>query len=157
MSGFAAAVTAARTGVKTVLAEKNHFPGSVNTSGMMSSIGNYFLTRDGTQITYGLPIEFIDRIVSEGGGEKDYLRKELPQIPADPEITKRVMTPISWIPQAKSATAYREEPSARRCIPAASSWMAYLRMIASASWAKWTEGPSPLGSCAKRGSFRCRC
>jgi hypothetical protein len=45
-------VTAARTGVKTVLAEKNHFPGSVNTSGMMSSIGNYFLTRDGTQITY---------------------------------------------------------------------------------------------------------
>jgi flavin-dependent dehydrogenase len=43
MSGFAAAVTAARTGVKTVLAEK------------------------------------------------DYLRKELPQIPADPEITKRVM------------------------------------------------------------------
>jgi hypothetical protein len=104
MSGFAAAVTAARTGVKTVLAEKNHFPGGVNTSGMMSSITNYFLTRDGTQITYGLPIEFIDRIVSEGGGEKDYLRKELPQIPADPEITKRVM--IKMLREAGVTTLY---------------------------------------------------
>ena len=91
MSGFAAAVSAARAGAKTVLAEKNHFPGGVATSGLMCSVSNYFLTRDGTQVTTGLPIELIDRIVSEGGGQPNYMRPGQPQIPNEPEITKRVM------------------------------------------------------------------
>ena len=47
MSGFAAAVSAARAGVDTVLVEKDHFPGGVATSGLMCSIGNYFVTREG--------------------------------------------------------------------------------------------------------------
>jgi len=74
-----------------VLAEKNHFPGGVATSGLMCSISNYFVTRDGTQITTGLPIEFIDRLVSEGGTMADYLRPTQPQIPNNPEVVKRVM------------------------------------------------------------------
>lgn len=90
-SGFAAAVSAARAGASVVLAEKNHFPGGVATSGRMCSISNYFVTRDGTQITTGLPIEFIDRLVSEGGTMPDYLRPTQPQIPNDPEVVKRVM------------------------------------------------------------------
>ena len=79
VSGFAAAVSASRAGVNVVLAEKNHFPGGVATSGRMCSISNYFVTRDGTQITTGLPIEFIDRLVSEYGTMAEYLRPTQPQ------------------------------------------------------------------------------
>jgi len=91
ISGFAAAVSASRAGTHVVLAEKNHFPGGVATSGLMCSISNYFVTRDGTQITTGLPIEFIDRLVREGGTMADYLRPTQPQIPNNPEVVKRVM------------------------------------------------------------------
>ena len=86
VSGFAAAVSASRAGANVVLAEKNHFPGGVATSGLMCSISNYFCTRNGTQITTGLPIEFLDRLVREGGTMADYLRPTQPQIPNDPEI-----------------------------------------------------------------------
>ena len=91
VSGFSAAVSASCAGVNVVLAEKNHFPGGVATSGRMCSISNYFITRDGTQITTGLPIEFIDRLVSEYGTMAEYLRPTQPQIPNNPEVVKRVM------------------------------------------------------------------
>ena len=91
ISGFAAAVSASRAGVDVVLAEKNHFPGGVATSGLMCSMSNYFVTRDGRQVTTGLPIEFVDRLVSEHGAMEDYLRPTQPQIPNDPEVVKRVM------------------------------------------------------------------
>jgi len=91
MSGFAAAVSAARAGAGVVLAEKNHFPGGVATGGLMCSISNYLLTRDGTQVTTGLPIEFLDRLVREGGTMPGYLRPTQPQIPNDPEVVKRTM------------------------------------------------------------------
>ena len=103
-SGFAAAVAAARTGAKTVLAEKNHFPGGVSTSGLMCSVSNYFVTLDGTQITTGLPIEFLDRLVAEGGMMKDYLRPTQPQIPNDPEVVKRVM--IKMLRESNVRTLY---------------------------------------------------
>ena len=102
ISGFAAAVSASRAGADVVLAEKNHFPGGVATSGLMCSISNYFVTRDGTQITTGLPIEFIDRLVSEGGTMADYLRPTQPQIPNNPEVVKRVM--IEMLRESKVKT-----------------------------------------------------
>ncbi len=104
VSGFAAAVSASRAGADVVLAEKNHFPGGVATSGLMCSISNYFVTRDGTQITTGLPIEFIDRLVSEGGTMADYLRPTQPQIPNNPEVVKRVM--IEMLQESKVKTLY---------------------------------------------------
>ena len=91
MSGFSAAVSAARTGANTVLAEKNRFPGGVSTSELVCSMSNYFVTRDGTQVTTGLPVEFVDRLVAENGAMKEYLRPTQPQIPNDPEVVKRVM------------------------------------------------------------------
>ena len=103
-SGFAAAVAAARTGVDVVLAERNHFPGGVATSGLMCSISNYLVTRDGTQVVTGLPVEFIDRLVAEGGAMKDYCRPTQPQIPNDPEIVKRVM--IKMLREANVRTLY---------------------------------------------------
>ena len=104
MRGFAAAVAASRTGAKTVLAEKNHFPGGVATSGLMCSISNYFVTLDGTQVTTGLPIEFLDRLVAEGGMMKEYLRPTQPQIPNDPEVVKRVM--IKMLRESNVRTLY---------------------------------------------------
>ena len=103
-SGFSAAVSAARTGVDVVIVEKNHFPGGVATSGLMCSMGNCYITRDGKQITAGLPIEFIDRLVSENGCMKDYLRTTQPQIPNDPEVVKRVM--IKMLREAKVRSIY---------------------------------------------------
>jgi len=49
------------------------------------------VTRDGTEVTTGLPVEFIDRLVAEGGTMPDYRRPTQPQIPNDPEVVKRVM------------------------------------------------------------------
>ncbi|MFC1600915.1 FAD-dependent oxidoreductase [Candidatus Sumerlaeota bacterium] len=103
-SGFAAAVAAARTGVDVALAERNHFPGGVSTSGLMCSISNYFVARDGTQVVTGLPVEFIDRLVAENGTMKGYLRPTQPQIPNDPEVAKRVM--IKMLREAKVRTLY---------------------------------------------------
>ncbi len=104
MSGFAAAISAARAGVKTVLVERNHFPGGVSTSGLMCSIGNYFVTRDGTKVTTGLPVEFVDRLVAEGGTMPNYRRPTQPQIPNDPEVVKRVM--IEMLREANVTTLY---------------------------------------------------
>jgi hypothetical protein len=104
VSGFAAAVSASRAGAHVVLAEKNHYPGGVATSGLMCSISNYFVTRDGQQVTTGLPIEFIDRLVSEHGAMGEYLRATQPQIPNDPEIFKRVM--IKMLREANVRTLY---------------------------------------------------
>jgi len=104
ISGFAAAVSASRAGTNVVLAEKNHFPGGVATSGLMCSISNYFVTRDGAQVTTGLPIEFIDRLVSENGAMDEYLRPTQPQIPNDPEVVKRVM--IEMLRESNVRTLY---------------------------------------------------
>jgi hypothetical protein len=104
VSGFAAAVSASRAGVRVVLAEKNHFPGGVATSGLMCSMSNYFCTRDGTQVTTGLPIEFIDRLAREDGAMDEYLRPTQPQIPNDPEVVKRVM--IEMLRESNVRTLY---------------------------------------------------
>ena len=87
-----------------VLAEKNHYPGGVATSGLMCSMSNYFLTRDGAQVTTGLPIEFVDRLVREGGAMAGYLRPTQPQIPNDPEVVKRVM--IEMLRESEVRTLY---------------------------------------------------
>ncbi len=104
MSGFSAAVSAARAGVRVVAAEKFGFPGGVATAGLMASISNYFVNRDGEQITKGLPIELLDRMVEAGGLQKDYMRKNQPQIPLDPEILKRVM--IKMLTESGVVTLY---------------------------------------------------
>ena len=103
-SGFAAAVSAARAGADTVLVERNHFPGGVSTAGLMCSIGNYFVTRDGTKVVTGLPVEFMDRLVAEGGTMPEYDRPTQPQVPNDPEVLKRVM--ISMLREAGVRTLY---------------------------------------------------
>ncbi|MEG0759384.1 MAG: FAD-dependent oxidoreductase, partial [Raoultibacter sp.] len=91
MSGFSAAVSAARAGAAVIAVDEDHYPGGIATSTLMCSASNYFVTRDGKQVTFGLPIELFDNVVRERGAEPNYLRATQPQIPFDPEVMKRVM------------------------------------------------------------------
>ena len=91
VGGVCAAVAAARNGARTVLLEKNAFPGGVATAGMMVSASNHLITRSGELVTAGLAKELLDNLVSEGGAMPDYARPGQPQIPNDPETYKRLM------------------------------------------------------------------
>ena len=91
VSGVCAALAAARNGARTVLVEKNAFPGGVATAALMMSACNFFITRSGESVSEGLPREIFDSLVAEGGAMPDYARPEQPQIPNDPEVYKRVM------------------------------------------------------------------
>jgi hypothetical protein len=104
VGGVCAATVAARQGARTLLVERHAFPGGVATAGLMCSVTNYFVTRDGAQVTRGLPEEFIDRLVAEGAAMPNYARAGQPQIPNDPEAVKRVM--ISMLCEAGVASLY---------------------------------------------------
>lgn len=68
MAGIAAAVAAARGGAKTVILEKTCVPGGLATAGLI----NIYLPLcdgNGTQVTFGLNQEFIDRSLKYGPGE----------------------------------------------------------------------------------------
>ena len=91
VGGVCAAVAAARAGTRVLLVERHSYPGGVATAGLMCSITNYLVTRDGRRVTAGLPAELIDRLIGAGGALPDYLRAGQPQIPLDPETLKRVM------------------------------------------------------------------
>ena len=44
-----------------------------------------------TQVTTGIPVEFVNRLFDENGSMPGFLRPTQPQIPNDTEIVKRVM------------------------------------------------------------------
>ncbi len=104
MSGFSAAISAARAGASVVACEMDHFPGGIATTTLMCSISNYFVTRGNDQVTFGLPIELLDRVVADDGAQPKYLRNTQPQIPFDPETMKRVM--IEMLCEDKVKTLY---------------------------------------------------
>ena len=74
VGGACAAIAAARNGARTVLIERNAFPGGVATAGMMVSATDHLITRSGELITEGLPKELLDALVERGGAMPDYAR-----------------------------------------------------------------------------------
>lgn len=102
--GVCAALAAARAGARTVLVERNAYPGGVATAGLMCSMTNHLVTRDGAQIARGLPTELMDRVVAAGGALPDYARAGQPQIPYDPEVLKHVF--ITALADAGVTTVY---------------------------------------------------
>ena len=104
VGGACAAIAAARNGARTVLIERNAFPGGVATAGMMVSATNYLITRSGELITEGLPKELLDALVERGGAMPDYARLGQPQIPNDPETFKRLL--ISKLKEAGVTSLY---------------------------------------------------
>lgn len=69
LAGVSAAVAAARTGAKTLLIERNGFPGGVATAGMCCSVFNCFYTPSHELIVKGNALEFVDELArAEGPG-----------------------------------------------------------------------------------------
>jgi len=67
LAGVSAAVAAARAGAKTMLIERNGFPGGVATAGMCCSVFNCFYTLDRKLIVKGNPLEFVDELAKAQG------------------------------------------------------------------------------------------
>lgn len=71
LAGVAAATAAARAGAKTMLIERNSYPGGVATAGMCCSIFNCYHTSAGEPGVFGISAEVADRLAgAEGFGDK---------------------------------------------------------------------------------------
>ncbi len=91
VSGVAAAVASSRAGAKTLLIERCGFPGGTSTSGLMSAITNFYVTRRNEQVVRGVAQEVVDRLAAKGAVGKGPFTREVPQIPNDPEKMKLVL------------------------------------------------------------------
>lgn len=78
LSGIAAAIAAARAGARTILIERNGVLGGVVTSGMMSSMTNWFIGSKGTLLVRGIGVELLDRLVDMKGTIAGWRSAELP-------------------------------------------------------------------------------
>lgn len=91
LSGVAAAVSSARAGAKTTLVERNGILGGVATSGLMSSITNWFFGSKGKLMLRGIALELVEKLVDMGGTIPKWRAAELPQIPFDQEIFRYIL------------------------------------------------------------------
>lgn len=91
ISGVSAAISAARAGCSVILIEKNHFLGGIGTSSLMCSMTNSLFVGNGKQVVKGFTDELIQRLIKENGCMPHYRDPNVPQIPYNPEIMKRVM------------------------------------------------------------------
>jgi hypothetical protein len=85
VSGVAAAVAAARAGARTLLVERQGFPGGVAAAGLMTSATNFCITADGRQVVCGIAAEVLDRLAVRGGLTPHWRTPALPQLPFDQE------------------------------------------------------------------------
>ena len=67
LGGVSAAVAAARAGARTLLVERNGFPGGVATAGLCCSVQNRFYTPSHELIVKGNALEFVDELAEADG------------------------------------------------------------------------------------------
>jgi hypothetical protein len=67
LAGVSAAVGAARAGARTLLLERNGFPGGVATAGMCCSVFNCFYTPSHELVVRGNSRDFVDELARAGG------------------------------------------------------------------------------------------
>ena len=94
LAGVAAAVASARAGAKTILIERNSFPGGVATAGMCCSVFNCFYTPGHELIVKGLPLEIVDRLAADGGGPGKVWHDHKGHIIYDVEKAKLVLAEL---------------------------------------------------------------
>ena len=94
VSGCAAAASAARSGAKTLMVERNGFLGGVATASMMANIGNRFLTSYGERAIRGFAGELVDRLVQRGAASPGWENRNVPGCTIDPEKLKVVLIEI---------------------------------------------------------------
>ncbi len=105
VSGVAAAVASSRAGARTLLVERCAFPGGTSTSGLMSTITNFYVTRRNQQVVRGIAQEVLDRLAAKGGAPRGPFTREIPQIPNDPEKMKLIL--IEMLEDAGVKVLYR--------------------------------------------------
>jgi hypothetical protein len=67
LGGVAAALASARAGARTILVERNTYPGGVATAGMCCSVFNCYFTRSRKLAIRGIPLEIADLLADAGG------------------------------------------------------------------------------------------
>ena len=85
IAGVAAAVSAARTGAKTMLIERHGFLGGVASAGLMTSATNFVITGDGRQVVRGIVEEIFDKLAKRYATTPDWRTRALPQFPFEQE------------------------------------------------------------------------
>lgn len=90
LGGVAAALAAARGGARTLLVERNTYPGGTATAGMCCSIFNCYFTAKGELGTPGIPAEIADRLAEAMGYGKAW-RNHRGHIIYDLEIGKLIL------------------------------------------------------------------
>lgn len=91
LSGVTAAIASARVGAKTTLVERNGILGGVTTSGLMSSMTNWFFSSKGKLMLRGIALELVEKLVEVGGMIPQWRTAELPQLPFDQEIFRYIL------------------------------------------------------------------
>ncbi|NOY79561.1 MAG: FAD-dependent oxidoreductase [Kiritimatiellaeota bacterium] len=74
LGGISAALAAARAGARTLLVERNGFPGGVATAGMCCSIFNCYFTAQGKPGVTGIPVEIADALARATGYGRKWRR-----------------------------------------------------------------------------------
>ncbi len=121
VSGFAAALAAARTGAKTMLLERNGCLGGVATATLMANIGNLYLTASGEQLTHGIAAEVVDRLVEVGGASPQWKNRAVPGCVIDSERLKVLLIEIleeagvTTLTHALAARPIMEDSAVRGC------------------------------------------
>ena len=72
VAGCAAAVSAAKTGARTILLERNGCLGGVATASYMANIGNRMFIHNGKQVVRGFTKDLTDRMVEAGAASPDW-------------------------------------------------------------------------------------
>jgi hypothetical protein len=91
LAGCCAALKAARDGAKVVLIERDGILGGVATAGLMTSIGNFFFIKDGTQVVHGIVEEIVDYLAEAGAASYKWKNVEVPCIPNSSEIMQECL------------------------------------------------------------------
>lgn len=91
VAGCSAAVSAARNGAKTLLIERNGVLGGIAGAGLMTNIGNAYMTGENFPVVKGIAREIVERLVAEGGTMPGWHRPEQPGIVFDPEVFRLVL------------------------------------------------------------------
>ena len=91
VSGLAAAISSGRSGVKTLLIEKQSIVGGLVTGGWVTPFSMQMMLENGELITRGLVEELFDRISDMGGTVENWRDWKIPKLQIDPEIFKYVV------------------------------------------------------------------
>jgi hypothetical protein len=93
LGGVSAAVAAARAGAKTLLIERNGFPGGVATAGMCCSVFNCLYTPSHELVVRGNSLEFVEALADAGGPRRRW-HEHKGHIIYDIERAKLVLTEL---------------------------------------------------------------